>query len=474
MALPQENIIRKYRSRIERLIEQCPETSEQSKGCVTPFYGGADREKARDFLESTAVIVAELIADDKATWEVHINRPVDIFFGATPTPEQLDIRNRVGKAFEDIADAYRRFVDTAIQMHRNSDCEYRESPGQCETTDCERQRTGCFRKHLRGCLRGAGPLECYDGVFDIEDALGTVVAELSKEPLLKPEEYFKSRQNLFGGMRESASGSPCASTPGDHLSILAVKRLSDLLDRFNEWNGWCENPAPKPPLTMRDVCLVEFDIEDMRNRIAAIRQDLLKSRLADMTHPFIVLGQIYFAYYSIPDESILHLPPEVLAEEQHSSLLRGFMPVEIVKDALNRIIGGNAHKKCAAAFAAECISGRDIDRETPRVDDTEKAPEEEPKTIGERFSFLSGQALFDGQSLPVGTGAKLDMLQQLAENFGKVVAFKALDDNSNPTEGSEKIRAAKSRLSSILTAQGLPVVIENRLGIGYIMLPKGE
>ena len=114
-----KNIISKYRPRIKRLIEKCPETPD---GYVSVDDGDADQQdNARKFLRATAAIVANWIKDDRATWEVQINRSVDIFFADDPTPEHLNIRKLVQKTFAHIADGHRRFVDAAIQKRRTSE-----------------------------------------------------------------------------------------------------------------------------------------------------------------------------------------------------------------------------------------------------------------------------------------------------------------------------------------------------------------
>ncbi len=88
-----------------------------------------------------------------------------------------------------------------------------------------------------------------------------------------------------------------------------------------------------------------------------------------------------------------------------------------------------------------------------------------------RFTFEPGQVLFDGRDLNVGTGAALDIAKALIENFGHVVPFQELDENSLEREASEKIRTAIRRLRKTTKSARIPVIIENRKAEGYLMLP---
>ncbi len=92
------------------------------------------------------------------------------------------------------------------------------------------------------------------------------------------------------------------------------------------------------------------------------------------------------------------------------------------------------------------------------------------RPIDKLFTFGPGQVLFDGRDLNVGTGAALDIAKALIENFGHVVPFQKLDENSPKREASEKIRTAIRRLRKTIKSAGIPVVIENRKAEGYLML----
>ena len=328
-----KNIIRKYRPRIKRVIEKCPETSEKTKdsrdseGYVTPDAGQARRDKAYKFLRATAAIVANWIKDDRATWEVQINRSVDIFFADDPTPEHLNIRKLVQKTFAHIADGHRRFVDAAIQKRRTSES---------------------FSEHLRRCIRryirATDPEKWAANDTDIEGALNAIAEEMSGTLPVTREEYF-AWQGGFGSLRETHHDPSPHKEPGDYLSWLAVERLRDLRDRFNTLNCWRDKDSGQSS-TGEDVHLVDFDGED---GIAAIEEVLILSGEADTARPFMVLARIYFAYYSKPDEKLLHLPPAALDKERQYSGLRILMPVEAVKDALERIIADMSHTADASA-----------------------------------------------------------------------------------------------------------------------------
>jgi len=93
------------------------------------------------------------------------------------------------------------------------------------------------------------------------------------------------------------------------------------------------------------------------------------------------------------------------------------------------------------------------------------------RPIDKLFTFGPGQVLFDGRDLNVGTGAALDIAKALIENFGRVVPFQKLDEDSPEREASEKIRTAIRRLRKTTKSARIPVVIENRKAEGYLMLP---
>jgi len=93
------------------------------------------------------------------------------------------------------------------------------------------------------------------------------------------------------------------------------------------------------------------------------------------------------------------------------------------------------------------------------------------RAINKRFSFRHGQVLFDDHDLNVGAGVALDIIKALVKDFGYVVSFQKLDENSPKREASEKIRTAIRRLRKTIKSAGIPVVIENRKAEGYIMLP---
>jgi len=99
---------------------------------------------------------------------------------------------------------------------------------------------------------------------------------------------------------------------------------------------------------------------------------------------------------------------------------------------------------------------------------------QESTDIAERFTFRPGQVLFDARDLNVGTGATLNIIKALVEDFGQVVPFQTLDGSSSQKEASEKIRTAIGRLRKILESAKIPAVIENRKGEGYLMRPSAK
>lgn len=93
------------------------------------------------------------------------------------------------------------------------------------------------------------------------------------------------------------------------------------------------------------------------------------------------------------------------------------------------------------------------------------------KTLAERFTFPHGQAKFDGQDLRVPTGVALQIIEKLVSNFGQVVQFRQLDNTSDDHEASEKIRSAIRHLRHRIKEKKIPAKLENRKGIGYVLLP---
>jgi len=100
-----------------------------------------------------------------------------------------------------------------------------------------------------------------------------------------------------------------------------------------------------------------------------------------------------------------------------------------------------------------------------------KKKPQKSRPIDKLFTFGPGQVLFDGHDLNVGTGAAPDIAKTLVENFGYVVPFQKLDENSSKKEASEKIRTVIRRLRKIIKSANIPIVIENRKAEGYLMLP---
>jgi len=117
-------------------------------------------------------------------------------------------------------------------------------------------------------------------------------------------------------------------------------------------------------------------------------------------------------------------------------------------------------------------TGQGVRQNKAAVKQDEKDPlRKEPKPIEKRFTFRPGQVLFDDHDLNVGTGAALEIIRALVEDFGRVVPFQKLDEISPENEASEKIRTAIGRLQKTINSAKIPVVIKNRKAEGYLMLP---
>ena len=145
-------------------------------------------------------------------------------------------------------------------------------------------------------------------------------------------------------------------------------------------------------------------------------------------------------------------------------------------DATGKLIDQDLRLRTVERYVNDLIEelrsiSRKIRQNTATVEEEKPHSHEDSKPIAERFTFRSGQVLFDDRDLDVGTGAVLDIAQALVENFGHVVPFRELDENSLENEASEKIRTAIGRLREAIESARIPVVIENRKAEGYVMLP---
>ena len=88
-------------------------------------------------------------------------------------------------------------------------------------------------------------------------------------------------------------------------------------------------------------------------------------------------------------------------------------------------------------------------------------------SIQEGFVFRPGQVLFRGKDLGIKTGMAQYVLKKLIGNFGFVVIFKELENQSTDYEASVALRSIVSYLRKKL--KQLPIKIENRRQSGYIM-----
>jgi len=117
------------------------------------------------------------------------------------------------------------------------------------------------------------------------------------------------------------------------------------------------------------------------------------------------------------------------------------------------------------------MAGEDLSVEKQKDKRRLNKKSQESTDIAKRFTFRPGQVLFDGCDLNVGTGAALNIIKALVDEFGHAVPFQILDGNSPQKEASEKIRTAIGRIRRIIKSAKIPAVIENRKGEGYLMRP---
>jgi hypothetical protein len=167
------------------------------------------------------------------------------------------------------------------------------------------------------------------------------------------------------------------------------------------------------------------------------------------------------------DTLLESLPPRAAKrlEEKNSRLMSCF-------DANGELLDQDLSLTTVNRYATDLIKElRDI-AEGGKRKDKPRSKEKRNKfgPIDKRFTFGLGQVSFDGRDLNVGTGAAIDIARTLVENFGHVVPFQKLDENSLQREASEKIRTAIRRLRKTIKPARIPVVIENRKAEGYLML----
>jgi len=165
-------------------------------------------------------------------------------------------------------------------------------------------------------------------------------------------------------------------------------------------------------------------------------------------------------------------------EKEHRRLLSSAKEIDQkIKDGERDLFFSASASQLSANILAKKLrivaegAREDLSLEEQKDKRRSKKKIQKSKSIGKRFTFRSGQVLFDGHDLNVGTGATLEILKALVKNFNYVMPFQKLDENSSAKEASEKIRTAIGRLRKTLESAKIPVVIENRKGEGYLMLP---
>lgn len=112
-----------------------------------------------------------------------------------------------------------------------------------------------------------------------------------------------------------------------------------------------------------------------------------------------------------------------------------------------------------------------IDNSTkPQVHMVQAESDSKPKrNIKKRFTVNSGQAQFDGKDLCIPTGLACDVLKKLVTQFGVVVKYKDLDDNSSDKEASEQLRNVKRVIVKSFEVNKVPCAIESKTRYGYVI-----
>jgi hypothetical protein len=107
-----------------------------------------------------------------------------------------------------------------------------------------------------------------------------------------------------------------------------------------------------------------------------------------------------------------------------------------------------------------------------------ESPKKKPEASGgkaedirRRFEFDRAQAFFDGKDLQLPAGAEIDtveILKKLVQSFGKVVAYKNLDENGGNI-ASDFLRGKIRTIKYSLKKHRVPCKIQSKKWSGYFL-----
>lgn len=127
-----------------------------------------------------------------------------------------------------------------------------------------------------------------------------------------------------------------------------------------------------------------------------------------------------------------------------------------------------------ADLKAEGLIPESIDNSTKPQVRTVQAENDfkQKRDIKKRFTVNSGQAQFDGKDLRIPTGLACDVLEKLVNQFGDVVKYKDLDDNSLDKEASEQLRKVKRVIVKSFEVNKVPCAVKSKARHGYVITKK--
>ena len=253
------------------------------------------------------------------------------------------------------------------------------------------------------------------------------------------------------------------------LPSKTIELIEQIAERLERWaKSWGKRLLKNRPHNLRQFrqsLLVEFESADLPQ--VAFKMEF-HSGLNEALEGFdLALERLY-----------LHMPNiATLIEKKHKNLMTEAKLVGRLSEGdpvwFKRF---NNSRNSAISLAKTLRHIAEMAREdlllaTQKNKRRSKNKPKKSRAINKRFSFRHGQVLFDDHDLNVGAGAALDIIKALVKDFGHVVSFQKLDENSPKREASEKIRTAIGRIRKTIKSAMIPVVIENRKAEGYIMLP---
>lgn len=104
--------------------------------------------------------------------------------------------------------------------------------------------------------------------------------------------------------------------------------------------------------------------------------------------------------------------------------------------------------------------------EATNTEQGDGARERPPK---DRFSFASGQVLYDGKDLHLPSGFPIEVLEKLWTKFNETVEHQDLHDESKGSEASSDLRTAIVTIRKALEKRSVPCKVVAKRGYGYAL-----